>query len=117
MSMAMMLGLLGDDVRTAHDGVEALEVAEAFRPQVILMDVGMPRLNGYDATQLIRQRPWGRSVTIIALTGWGQEDDRRRSDEAGCDGHLVKPVGLADLQKLLTDLADGGRRGRARQGV
>jgi signal transduction histidine kinase/ActR/RegA family two-component response regulator len=117
MSMAMMLGLLGDEVRTAHDGVEALEVAEAFRPQVILMDVGMPRLNGYDATQLIRGRPWGQSVTIIALTGWGQEDDRRRSDQAGCDGHLVKPVGLPDLQKLLADLADGGRRGRARQGV
>jgi PAS domain S-box-containing protein len=116
MSMAMMLGLMGDEVRTARDGVEALEVAEAFRPQVILMDVGMPRLNGYDATRLIRGRPWGQSVTIIALTGWGQEDDRRKSDEAGCNGHLVKPVSLPELQKLLTDLADGGLRRHARQG-
>jgi CheY-like chemotaxis protein len=117
LSMAMMLGLMGEEVRTAHDGVEALEMAEAFRPQVILMDVGMPRLNGYDATRLLRGRPWGESVTIIALTGWGQEDDRRRSDDAGCDGHLVKPVSLAELQKLLTDLADGGRRGLARRRV
>jgi CheY-like chemotaxis protein len=73
--------------------------------QVILMDVGMPRLNGLDATRLIRERPWGRSATIIALTGWGQEGDKQRSRQAGCDGHLVKPVTLADLQKLLIDSA------------
>jgi PAS domain S-box-containing protein len=108
-SMAMMLELMGDEVRTAHDGVDAVEVAEAFRPQAILMDVGMPQLNGYEATRRIRERPWGRSVTIIALTGWGQEDDRQRSREAGCNGHLVKPVSLNDLQKLLSDLGDSSR--------
>lgn len=104
-SMAMMLSLIGNEVRTAHDGVEAIDVAEAFRPQVILMDVGMPKLNGYEATRRIRGRPWGRPVSIVALTGWGQEGDRERSREAGCDGHLVKPVNLPDLEKLLEQLS------------
>jgi CheY-like chemotaxis protein len=108
-SMAMMLRLTGNQVRTAHDGVEAIKVAESFRPQVILMDVGMPRLNGYEATQRIREQPWGRSAIIIALTGWGQEGDKERSREAGCDGHLVKPVSLPDLEKLLAELSCGGK--------
>ena len=103
-SMAMMLRLVGNEVWSAHDGVEAVEAAEHFRPQVILMDVGMPKLNGYEATRRVRERPWGRSVTIIALTGWGQEGDRAQSREAGCDGHLVKPVSLPDLEKLLVEL-------------
>lgn len=102
-SLAMMLRLTGNEVRTAHDGVEAVEVAEAFRPETILMDVGMPRLNGYEATRRIRERPWGRSVVIIALTGWGQEGDKLQSREAGCNGHLVKPVSLPDLEKLLAE--------------
>jgi PAS domain S-box-containing protein len=105
-SMALMLRLLNNEVRTANDGLEAVAVAEAFRPEVILMDVGMPRLNGYEATRRIRERPWGRSMIIIALTGWGQEGDRVRSQEAGCNGHLVKPVDLAELEKLLADLLD-----------
>ena len=82
-----------------------MEAAEAFRPEVILMDVGMPRLNGLDATRRIREQPWGKGMTIIALTGWGQDGDRERSSEAGCDGHLVKPVSLADLEKLLAEVA------------
>ncbi len=102
-SMALMLELIGNEVWTAHDGVEAVEAAEAFRPQVILMDVGMPRLNGYEATRRIREQPWGRSVIIIALTGWGQEGDRLQSKEAGCNGHLVKPVSLPDLDRLLAE--------------
>jgi PAS domain S-box-containing protein len=104
-SMAMMLKLLGDEVLTAHDGIEAVEAAERFRPEVILMDVGMPRLNGLDATRRIREQPWGKTMTIIALTGWGQDGDRARSREAGCDSHLVKPVSLPDLDKLLAALA------------
>ncbi|TMQ29391.1 MAG: response regulator, partial [Planctomycetota bacterium] len=103
-STAMMLRLLGNDVITAHDGIEALAAAEKFRPRVILMDVGMPRLNGYEATSRIREQPWGASIVIIALTGWGQEGDRALSKAAGCDGHLVKPVRLSDLEKLLTEL-------------
>ena len=106
-SMAEMLRLLGHEVCTAHDGVEAVEEAGRCRPEVILMDVGMPRLNGLDATRRIRAQPWGKAVTIIALTGWGQEGDRARSREAGCDGHLVKPVDLADLEKLLGELRAG----------
>jgi PAS domain S-box-containing protein len=103
-SLAMMLTLLGNEVRTANDGLEAVEQAEAFRPEVILMDVGMPRLDGYEATRRIRGLGWAGAVTIIALTGWGQDGDRRRSREAGCDGHLVKPVNLPDLQKLVGEL-------------
>jgi PAS domain S-box-containing protein len=102
-SMAMMLKLTGNEVRTAHDGIEAVEVAEAFRPQVILMDVGMPRLNGYEATHRIREQPWGRPVIIVALTGWGQEGDKLQAQEAGCNGHLVKPVSLPDLERLLAE--------------
>jgi PAS domain S-box-containing protein len=103
-SMADMLALLGDEVRTAHDGLEAVAAAEPFRPDVILMDVGMPRLNGLDATRRIREQPWGRTAVIVALTGWGQDNDRERSRAAGCDGHLVKPVTLADLEQLLARL-------------
>jgi PAS domain S-box-containing protein len=107
-SLAMMLRLLGHEVRLAHDGLQALEAAEAFRPQAILMDVGMPRLNGYEATRRIREQPWGRSVAIIALTGWGQDGDRRRSHEAGCDAHLVKPASLEDLKSLLCACLERG---------
>jgi len=103
-SMATMLRLLGNEVRIAHDGVEAIELAEPFRPQVVLMDVGMPRLNGYDATRRIRAQPWGRDVVVIALTGWSQEVDRAKSKEAGCDGHLVKPVVRSELERLLAEL-------------
>ena len=70
------------------------------------MDVGMPRLDGYEATRRIRKQSWGADIKIIALTGWGQHEDRSRSHQAGCDAHLVKPVHLVDLEKLLTHLAD-----------
>jgi len=105
-SMAMMLTLVGNDVRIAKDGVEGVEVADQFRPEVILMDVGMPNLNGYEAARQIRQKPWGSAVTIIALTGWGQEGDRAQSREAGCNGHLVKPVSLPDLHQFLTTVVE-----------
>jgi PAS domain S-box-containing protein len=111
--MAQMLRLLGNEVRTAHDGVEAVEQAGAFRPEVILMDVGMPRLNGLDATRRIRAQPWGKGIKIIALTGWGQENDRERSREAGCDGHLVKPVDLPDLEEMLAESRGASTSGRS----
>ena len=100
-SLALMLRLRDNDVQTANDGVAAVETAEQFRPEIILMDVAMPRLNGLDATRRIREQPWADGMVIIALTGWGQENDRERSREAGCDGHLVKPVNLTDLEMLL----------------
>jgi PAS domain S-box-containing protein len=105
-SMAMTLQLVGHEVRTAHNGIEAVELAEQFRPEVVLMDVGMPKLNGYEATRRIREQPWGRDMAVIAVTGWGHEVDRARSKEAGCVGHLVKPVNLADLEPFLVGLRD-----------
>ena len=102
--MAMMLEFMGNQVRTAFTGTQAIAAAEAFRPELILMDIGMPELDGYEAARRIREEPWGRDICIIALTGWGQERDRVRSREAGCDGHLVKPVEPATLERLLSDL-------------
>jgi signal transduction histidine kinase/CheY-like chemotaxis protein len=112
-SLATMLRLSGNDVHIAHDGIEAVERAEAVRPEVILMDVGMPRLNGYDATRRIRAHDWGRSIIIIALTGWGQESDRRQSREAGCDEHVVKPVDPAQLGELIEELCGRAAAPRA----
>lgn len=103
-SMAMLLEMMGHDVRTAFDGLEAVEKAEQFQPNLILMDIGMPRLDGREATRRIRAQSWGKSMMIIALTGWGQENDRLASRQAGCDGHLVKPVRLPELEKLLQAL-------------
>ncbi len=106
-SLAMLLEFMGNEVRTAHDGVEAVEAAAAFRPDVILLDIGMPRMNGYDACRRIREQPWGRGIAIAALTGWGQEEDKRQSREAGFDHHLVKPVEPAALEKLLASAQAG----------
>jgi CheY-like chemotaxis protein len=103
-SLAMMLRLMGNDVLTAHDGLEAIAVAERFLPQIVLMDVGMPRLNGLAATKQIRGFAWGKEMTIIALTGWGQDHDREQSKAAGCNGHLVKPVAFSDIEDLLREL-------------
>jgi signal transduction histidine kinase/ActR/RegA family two-component response regulator len=91
-SLAMVLRLRGNDVRTAVDGAQAVSEAEAYRPDVILLDIGMPVMNGYDACQRIRAQDWGRNPLMIALTGWGQDEDRERSRAAGFDHHLVKPV-------------------------
>ena len=103
-SLGMLLQIMGNDIRVAHDGQEGVDVAEEFRPEVVLLDIGLPRLNGYEACRRIRELPWGRSVVLIALTGWGQEDDRRRSHEAGFDHHMVKPVDPQDLMELLAGL-------------
>jgi PAS domain S-box-containing protein len=103
-SLALMLELMGHEVRTTHDGLEAVEVASAFRPDALLLDLGMPKLSGYDACRRIREQPWGEGVVIVALTGWGQDRDRRRSQEAGFDGHLVKPVEPGALEELLAGL-------------
>jgi CheY-like chemotaxis protein len=97
----MLLRIKGHDVRTARDGLEAIAVAEEFRPHIILMDVGMPKLNGYEATQRLRATDFGKDITIVALTGWGQASDVARSIEAGCSAHLVKPIDYAELDRLL----------------
>jgi CheY-like chemotaxis protein len=111
--MAELLALLGNEVHVAHDGIEAVAIAEAVRPNLVLMDIGMPRLGGLEATQQIRARPWGKGITIIALSGWGQDSDRERSRAAGCDGHLVKPVDFSQLEKLLTELPQSTRSASA----
>ena len=102
--MGTMLRLMGNEVRTVHDGIEAIEEAASFRPDVILLDIGMPRLNGYEAARRIRQEHWGKEVVLVAMTGWGQDDDKRRAKDAGFDGHLIKPVELAFLQKVMSGL-------------
>jgi PAS domain S-box-containing protein len=103
-SLAMLLQVMGHEVETAYAGDQAVEIAEKMRPDVILLDIGMPRLNGYEACRRIRTQPWGREVVLIALTGWGQEEDRRRTREASFDLHLVKPVDGADLIKILASV-------------
>jgi CheY-like chemotaxis protein len=103
-SLAMMLDLMGCEARAAHDGVEALGLAAKFRPDLILLDIGMPRLNGYDTARRVRAEAWGRGVVLVALTGWGQEEDRRKSQEAGFDAHMTKPIEPAALEKLLAGL-------------
>jgi CheY-like chemotaxis protein len=103
MSLAMLLRLIGNDVQTAHDGLDAVRKAESFRPELILLDIGLPKLNGYAACGQIRSQSWGQDMVIVALTGWGQEEDRRKSKEAGFDKHLVKPVAHAALVQLLAE--------------
>ena len=101
-SSSMLLKMMGNHVRTAYDGEEAVQAAAEFQPHVMLLDIGLPKMNGYEAARLIRQQPWGRNMVLIAVTGWGQEQDKRRSAEAGFDYHMVKPV---DPQALLKHLA------------
>ena len=100
-SLSRLAALLGNEVRRAHDGLEAFEIARTFQPDIVLMDLGMPILNGYDAARRIRQEPWGRELALVATTGWGQDDDRRRTAEAGFDRHLVKPITIAALREVL----------------
>ena len=102
-SMGMLLRLMGNEVRTVHDGLQAVTEAEAFQPDVILLDIGMPRLNGYDAARRIREQRWSQGAVLVALTGWGQDEDKRRASEAGFDRHFTKPVNPADLERLITE--------------
>jgi CheY-like chemotaxis protein/anti-sigma regulatory factor (Ser/Thr protein kinase) len=101
--LAMLLKALGNDVRVACDGEAALTLAAEFRPDIALLDLGMPRLDGYETARRIRHEPWGRNMVLAALTGWGQEEDKRRTKEAGFNHHFVKPVDAATLRELLAD--------------
>ncbi len=100
-SLAMMLQLKGHETQTVHDGLAALNAAEQFRPEMILLDLGLPNMNGFDICQRIREQPWSAGMIVTAVTGWGQDEDRRRSSAAGFDYHLVKPVELSSLDNLL----------------
>jgi PAS domain S-box-containing protein len=101
---AALLELSGHHVQTAYTGRRALELAEAFRPHALLLDIGLPDLDGYQLAAKIRAAPWGRGITLIAATGWGQEDDRRRAFDAGCDHHLTKPIAAETVESLLQSL-------------
>ncbi|HYV20399.1 MAG TPA: ATP-binding protein [Verrucomicrobiae bacterium] len=111
-SLATLLRVTGHEAITAHDGVEALATAERFRPEVVFLDIGMPRMNGYDAARRIRQQDWGRDVLLVAVTGWGKDEDRRRSHDAGFDAHLVKPADSNDLLRLLGTLSPANGRNK-----
>jgi PAS domain S-box-containing protein len=108
-SLAMTLRLLGHEVEVTYDGRQALAIAGIYHPDTALIDIGMPELNGYQLARQIRAEPWGRNVRLVAVTGWGQEEDRRRALEAGFDEHLTKPVDPAYLASLIEARPDSGR--------
>lgn len=103
-SLGLLLKLLGNEVRVAHDGLAAVDLANEFQPRVVLLDIGLPTLNGFEAAERIRQLPWGKQAIMIAVTGWGENVDRQRSKKAGFDYHLVKPVDPDVLTRLLQSL-------------
>jgi CheY-like chemotaxis protein len=107
-SLSILLQLTGHDIRTAQDGHEAVQAATAFKPDIVLLDIGLPKMNGYEVARILRQEPWSKRMTLIAMTGWGQDEDKRRALEAGFDHHLTKPVDPTELLQLLESVA--GRR-------
>jgi CheY-like chemotaxis protein len=109
-SLAMLLEITGNQTYMAHDGEEAIEAIEQYRPEVVLLDIGLPKLTGHEVCRWVRGKPWGKDIVVIALTGWGQEDDRRKSEEAGFNGHLVKPVDYDKLLELLSTLTGSEMR-------
>lgn len=104
-SLGMLLETLGAEVKVVYDGPAGLEALDAFKPRAVLLDLGMPGMDGYETARLLRLSPSGRETTLIALTGWGQDEDQRRTRQAGFDHHLVKPVDIAELQAVLSSLA------------
>lgn len=106
-TLAQLLESHGNTTLTAFDGLQALEVGPDFRPDVVLLDIGLPKLNGYDTARRIREQPWGQDVALVALTGWGKDEDRSRSKQAGFDNHMVKPVEFDKLTQILDTLVHG----------
>jgi CheY-like chemotaxis protein len=101
--LALLIESLGHEVRTANEGVQALELVRGFHPDVIFLDIGLPQADGYEIAKRVRAMPEGRNARLVALTGWGHGQARERSREAGFDQHLVKPAAAKDLRVLLTD--------------
>ena len=118
-SLALLLHLAGHDVRVAHDGVETLAVGNQFEPEVVLLDLGMPKMDGYETARRLRQESWGQHAMLVALTGWGQQRDRERTAEAGFDAHLVKPITDVELFQAigarLSDKPNASRSQRAQR--
>ena len=113
-SMAMLLRAVGHEVRVAHDGAEALTIAEAFLPQVAFLDIGLPKMNGYDLARRLRASPVTTQAVLVAVTGWGQERDRQLAREAGFERHLVKPVAFEQIEAILKEAGAGGTAGAGR---
>ena len=109
-----MLHMLGHEVETALDGLEAIEKAQQFQPEVIVLDIGMPNLDGVETARRLRQQPWARHVVLIAITGWGDDNNKRESAEAGFDVHLVKPVDPMTLVDVLNNIDKSTARRKAR---
>ena len=105
----MLLTMTGHETHTAFDGVEAVEAAATYQPDIILLDIGLPRLNGHDAARRIRELPGGEDIVIVALTGWGQKEDRQKTQASGFDAHMVKPVDYKVLARLLASYQVGAR--------
>jgi DNA-binding response OmpR family regulator len=106
----MILQLLGHQTEIANDGRRALELADSFRPQLMLLDIGLPELNGHEVARRLRAQRWGRDIVLVALTGWGQAADRKRSLDAGFDEHLVKPVDMDRLTRLVESVGRNAAR-------
>jgi CheY-like chemotaxis protein len=100
-SLAVLLQLNGHEARAVYDGPNAVKTGAAFRPEIVVLDLGMPKMSGYEAARAIRGQEWGKGIYLIALTGWGQESDRRRTQAAGFDAHLTKPLNYEALTKIL----------------
>ena len=103
-SLAMILKMMGHEVRSANDGEAAVALAAEYRPRLVLMDLGMPKVDGYEAARRMRAQSWGAELFLVALTGWGTEEDRRRTQDAGFDSHLVKPIDMGILRKVIAEL-------------
>ena len=108
-SLAMLLRITGNEIRTTYDGLEALQVASDFRPEVVLLDIGLPKIDGHEVAQRLRREAWGQRICLIAVTGWSDESDRARSRAAGFDHHLVKPLDTSHLAKLLDSVERSAR--------
>jgi CheY-like chemotaxis protein/two-component sensor histidine kinase len=106
-SVAMMLRIMGNEVRTDYDGEQAVRTAQEFRPDLVILDIGMPNLNGYQAARRVRDQNWGKDVYLVAMTGWGQREDRRKAEEAGFNVHMVKPADPSKLMRILEQLPLG----------
>jgi CheY-like chemotaxis protein len=103
-SLSMFLRLLGHEVETAHDGLQAIETATRFEPDIVLLDIGLPKLDGYEVAQRLRADGTCKRAVIVAITGWGRDEDSERAKDAGFDHHLTKPVDPAVLEKLIESM-------------
>jgi CheY-like chemotaxis protein len=103
-SMGLLLEMMGNEVRVAHDGSAAVILETEFRPDIVFLDIGMAKMNGLDACACIRDKPWGNEPIIVALTGWSGPEDRHRSQDAGFDHHLTKPIEPEALERFVASI-------------